>query len=370
MTSTFCFETVEDGMMKFNKEKEGFIYSRLANPTTAAFEAKCAAIEEGEAAIATASGMGAISSVLMSLLKTGKHIIAGDALYGGSDTVARRLPEYGIEVSRVDTCDLAKVKAAFQPNTALIYVESVLNPTLKVSDIAALAAVAHERGALLVVDNTFTPPPMCFPLKLGADIVLHSTTKYLNGHGDIIGGMVISTAENIAVIRDIGLMDICGCPSSPMNSWLALRGMKTLDLRFRKHCENASAVAKFLEGRPEVASVSFPGLASHPQHELSKRQFAEGLFGGMVSFDVKKPANGTVFDAAEKFMNALKLFSVAVSLGDPDSLAEFPAGMTHVVVPQEAREAVGITDGLIRLSCGLEDAEDLCEDLKQALSSI
>ncbi|MDR3230585.1 MAG: aminotransferase class I/II-fold pyridoxal phosphate-dependent enzyme, partial [Synergistaceae bacterium] len=181
MTSTFCFEDIEDGMKKFSREKTGFVYARSGNPTTAALEAKCAALEGGEAAMATSSGMGAISSVFMSLLKAGDHIIAGDTLYGGSDFVAHQLPEYGIEVSRVDTCDSAKVSAAIRPNTKIIYIESELNPTLKVNDVAALAKIAHERGALLVVDNTFTPPPMCFPLHLGADIVLHSTTKYLNG---------------------------------------------------------------------------------------------------------------------------------------------------------------------------------------------
>jgi methionine-gamma-lyase len=370
MTSTFCFESVEDGMKKFSKEKPGFVYARSGNPTTAALEAKCAAVEGGEAGMATSSGMGAISSVFLSLLKKGDHLIAGDTLYGGSDFVAHHLPEYGIEVSRVDTCDPAKVKAAFRPNTKIIYVESSLNPTLKINDIKTLADLAHDRKAILVVDNTFTPPPMCFPLRLGADIVVHSTTKYFNGHGDIIGGIVVGPSQKMADIRLIGLTKVCGCPASPMNSWLVLRGMKTLDLRFRKHCENAMAVAKWLEARPEVASVFYPGLPSHPQYELSKRQFAEGLFGGMVSFEVKKTANLSRFEAAEKVMNALSLFSMAVSLGDPDSLAEFPAGMTHMVVQKEDREAVGITDGLIRLSCGLEDAADLCSDLEQAFSSL
>ncbi|GHV34349.1 L-methionine gamma-lyase [Synergistales bacterium] len=370
MTSTFCFDSVEDGMKKFSKEKPGFVYGRSGNPTTAALEAKCAAIEGGEAAMAASSGMGAISSVFMSLLKAGDHIIAGDTLYGGSDFVAHHLPDYGIQVSRVDTCDSTKVKAAMKPNTKLIYVESMLNPTLKINDIEALAKIAHGQGAMLVVDNTFTPPPMCFPIQLGADISLHSTTKYLNGHGDIIGGIVIAPAEKMVDIRGIGLTKICGCPASPMNSWLVLRGMKTLDLRVRKHCENAMAVAKWLEAQESVASVFYPGLPSHPQHELSKRQFADGLFGGMVSFEMKKPNGMSRFEATERVMNSLKLFSVAVSLGDPDSLAEFPAGMTHLVVPQEEREAVGITDGLIRLSCGLEEAKDLCNDLRQAFSGI
>ncbi|MDR1977160.1 MAG: PLP-dependent aspartate aminotransferase family protein [Synergistaceae bacterium] len=370
MTSTFCFENVDDGMKKFSKEKPGFVYGRSGNPTTAALEAKCAAIEEGEAAVATSSGMGAISSVFMSLLKKGDHLIAGDTLYGGSDFAAHHLPEYGIEVTRVDTCDPAKVSVAFRTNTRIVYIESSLNPTLRINDICALADITHERGAILVVDNTFTPPPMCFPLRLGADIVLHSTTKYLNGHGDIIGGVVVGPADMIGSIRLIGLTKICGCPASPMNSWLVLRGMKTLDLRFRKHCENAMTVAKWLETQPEAESVFYPGLPSHPQHELSRRQFMEGLFGGMVSFEVKKPAGMNRFEATEKVMNSLKLFAVAVSLGDPDSLAEFPAGMTHLIVPKEEREAVGITDGLIRLSCGLEDAKDLCGDLKQALAAI
>lgn len=370
MTSTFCFENVEDGMQKFAKEKPGFVYARSGNPTTAALEAKCAAIEGGEAAMATSSGMGAISSVLLSLMKTGDHVIAGDTLYGGTDFAVHHLPSYGIEATRVDTTDLKKVEAAFRPNTKIVYVETSLNPTMKVNDIKGLSETAHKHGALLVVDNTFTPPPMCFPLKLGADIVVHSTTKYLNGHGDIIGGVVIGPVAKMADIRGIGLTKICGCPASPMNSWLVLRGMKTLDLRFRKHCENAMEVAKWLEGQQAVAAVFYPGLPSHPQHDLSKRQFAEGLFGGMLAFEVKQPANISRFEATKKIMDSLKLFSVAVSLGDPDSLAEFPAGMTHMVVPVEEREAVGITDGLIRLSCGLEDARDLCADLKQAFASV
>lgn len=370
MTSTFCFENVEDGMMKFSKEKPGFVYARSGNPTTAALEAKCAAVEGGQAAMATSSGMGAISSVFLSLMKVKDHIIGGDTLYGGSDFVMHQLPSYGIEVSRVDTTDLSEVEAAFRPNTKILYVETALNPTMKVNDIEGLAKLAHRNGVILVVDNTFTPPPMCFPMSLGADIVVHSTTKYFNGHGDIIGGLVIASEELMVDIRGIGLTKMCGCPASPMNSWLVLRGMKTLDLRFRKHCENGMAVAQWLEKHPAVAAVFYPGLPSHPQHELSKRQFREGLFGGMVSFELKTPNRISRFEATEKVMNSLKLFSIAVSLGDPDSLAEFPAGMTHLVVPPEEREAVGITDGLIRLSCGLEDAKDLCNDLQQAFSAI
>lgn len=370
MTSTFCFEDVEDGMQKFAKEKPGFVYARSGNPTTAALEAKCAAMEGGEVAMATSSGMGAISSVILSLLKMGDHIISGDTLYGGSDFEMHQIPSYGFEVSRIDTTDLACVEAAFRQNTKMLYIETSLNPTMKVNDIKGLAKLAHRHGAILVVDNTFTPPPMCFPIHLGADIVVHSTTKYLNGHGDIIGGMVVTSAELMVDIRGIGLTKICGCPASPMNSWLVLRGMKTLDLRFRKHCENGMKVAQWLERHPAVSSVFYPGLPSHPQYELAKRQFSEGLFGGMVSFELKKPAQMSRFEATEKVMNSLKLFSIAVSLGDPDSLAEFPAGMTHLVVPVEEREAVGITDGLIRLSCGLEDAKDLCNDLQQALSVI
>ena len=369
MTSTFCFESVEDGMQKFAKQKPGFVYARSGNPTTAALEAKCAAIEGGEAAMAASSGMGAISCVLMSLLKKGDHIIGGDTLYGGSDFIMHQLPAYGIDVSRVDTCDLAKTKAAIRPNTKIIYFESVLNPTMKVNDIKALADLAHQHGAILVVDSTFTPPPMCFPIELGADIVVHSTTKYLNGHGDVIGGVVVGPAAKMADIRGIGLTKVCGCPASPMNSWLVLRGMKTLDLRFRKHCENAMHVAKWLQGQPAVSSVFYPGLPDHPQHELSKRQFKDGMFGGMVSFEVKNLKKKDRFEATEAVINSLKLFSVAVSLGDPDSLAEFPAGMTHMVVPKDEREAVGITDGLVRLSCGLEEAKDLCDDLAQALAN-
>lgn len=278
MTSTFCFDSVEDGMKKFTREKPGFVYSRNGNPTTAALEAKCAAVEEGEAALATSSGMGAISSVFMSLLEMGDHVVGGKSLYGGSDFVLNRLHSYGITTSRVDITDLAKTRAAFTANTKILYVESVVNPTMEVNDIKALADLAHQHGAILVVDNTFTPPPQFFPLRLGADIVVHSTTKYLNGHGDSVGGMIIGPAARLADMRLIGLR-ICGCPASPMNSWLVLRGMKTLDLRLRKHCENAMRVAQWLKKHPAVSPVFYPGLPDHPQHELAKRQFQGGLFG-------------------------------------------------------------------------------------------
>ena len=364
-TSTFCFETVEEGAAKFANQIPGFVYSRGGNPTTRAFELKCAAMEGGEDAVAAASGMGAVGSVMTSFLKPGDHAIFDTAVYGGTNYVAStNLPDMGVEVSRVDTGDLEAVKAAIRPNTKMIYFE------MKVTDIRAIKDLAGDQ-IRVVVDGTFAPPPVQHVLQLGADIVLHSITKYINGHGDALGGVVIGKADDIKRIRSNSVTKINGCPPSPFNSYLVLRGMKTLALRMKQHCASAMEVARYLEANPYVKAVYYPGLESHPQHELASRQMENGMYGGMISFELRDDVKGmSSFEAGKKLLNNLKIPAIAVSLGDPDSLIEHPASMTHANVSPEDRLAAGITDGLIRLSVGLESPKDLIADFEQAFAAI
>ena len=372
-TSTFCFETVEEGAAKFANEISGYhpVYTRGGNPTTRAFELKCAAMEGGEDAVATASGMGAVGSVMLAFLKCGDHVIFDNSVYGGTNHVATtNLPNLGIEVSRVDTADLDALKAAIRPNTKMVYFETPNNPMIKVTDVAAVKA-AVGKDIRVVVDATFAPPPIQHVLKLGADIVLHSITKYINGHGDALGGVVVGSAEDMKQLRTNCMTKINGCPPSPFNSYLVLRGMKTLALRVERHCQNAMAVAKYLEQNPYVKTVYYPGLESSPSHELACRQMENGLFGGILSFELKDDVKGlSSFEAGKKLLNNLKIASIAVSLGDPDTLIEHPASMTHAGVAPEARLAAGITDGLVRMSVGLESAKDLINDLEQAFEKI
>lgn len=372
-TSTFCFDTVEEGAAKFAKAVPGFnpVYTRGGNPTTRAFEEKCAIMEGGEDCVATASGMGAVGSVMLSFLKTGDHVIFDTAVYGGTNHVATtNLPDLGIQVSRVDTGDLEAVKAAIRPNTKMIYFETPNNPMLKVTDIAGIKKLAGP-DIKVVVDGTFAPPPIQYALKQGADLVLHSITKYINGHGDALGGIVIGSAEDINRIRGNSMTKINGCPPSPFNSYLVLRGMKTLALRMRQHCTSAMAVAKYLESNPYVKTVYYPGLESHPQHELASRQMENGMYGGMLSFELKDDVKGlSSFEAGKKLLNALTIPAIAVSLGDPDTLIEHPASMTHAGVSPEAKLAAGITDGLVRLSVGLEAPADLINDFERAFASL
>lgn len=370
-TSTFCFETVEEGAAKFANQIPGFVYSRGGNPTTRAFELKCAAMEGGEDAVAAASGMGAVGSVMTAFLHPGDHAIFDTAVYGGTNYVATtNLPGMGVEVSRVDTGDLEAVKAAIRPNTKMIYFETPNNPMMKVTDVRAIKDIAGA-DIRVVVDGTFAPPPVQHVLQLGADIVLHSITKYINGHGDALGGVVIGRADDIRLIRANSVTKINGCPPSPFNSYLVLRGMKTLALRMKQHCASAIEIARYLEATPYVKAVYYPGLESHPQHELASRQMENGMYGGMISFELKDDVKGlSSFAAGKKLLNSLKIPAIAVSLGDPDSLIEHPASMTHANVSPEDRLAAGITDGLIRLSVGLESAKDLIADFEQAFAAI
>jgi methionine-gamma-lyase len=360
-TSTFAFKNVQDGADKFAGEKEGYIYTRLGNPTQSALEEKMAALEGAEAAIATASGMSAISASVMAVAYAGDHILAHDCLYGCTHSLMEEiLPRYGIEVTFADLSDLDNVDEYLQDNTKLVYLETPSNPTLNLVDIEEISKKAHAAGAKVIVDNTFMTPYLQNPLALGADMVVHSATKYIGGHGDAIAGIIAGKEEMLAEIRMTTLKDFGGI-ISPFNAWLLLRGLKTLPIRVDKHTENAKEVAEFLEAHDKVERVFYPGLESHPQHDLAKKQ-ASG-FGSMISFELKGG-----YDAGEKMMNNVNLATLAVSLGDVDTLIQHPASMTHAPVPREERLAAGITDGLVRISIGIEDVEDIIADLDNSLS--
>ena len=365
-TSTFVFDSCEQGGRRFAGEEAGYIYTRLGNPTTSVLEAKVAALEGGEACVATASGMGAISSCLWTIAAAGKHILADATLYGCTFALLNHgMTRYGVEVDFIDTSDLEAVRAHLKPNTCAVYLETPANPNLKITDITAVAEVAHayNKDIKVVCDNTFASPALQNPLRLGADVVVHSATKYLNGHGDVIAGFVVGSAEFCSEVRMFGLKDMTGAVMDPFCSFLILRGLKTLEIRMQKHCANAKAIAEFLDGHPMVEKVYYPGLKSHEGHDIAARQMAD--FGGMMSFEVK---GGRA--AGAKLVNSLHLVTVAVSLGDAETLIEHPASMTHSTYTEEELAASGIAAGLIRLSAGLENAEDIIADLKQALDQL
>lgn len=359
-TSTFVFRDVAQGAARFSGEEEGYIYTRIGNPTQKALEDKMAGLEGGEAGLAFGSGMAAVSAVLMALVRQGDHIVHLDALYGCTHAFLHGiLSRFGVEATPVDTSDLDKVRAAMRPNTRVIYVETLSNPLLKVADIPALSAIAHGAGAKLVVDNTFLTPYLHRPLEQGADVVLHSATKYIGGHGDVIAGIAVGPKTLMDEIRTTTLKDIGGI-ISPFNAWLLLRGLKTLHLRMAAHCGNAQTVAEWLLAHPAVDKVYYPGLETFPQQRLAQR-LMKG-FGGVLSFELKGG-----FEAGVHLMNSVKLCHLAVSLGDVDTLIEHPASMTHAAVPEEDRLKAGIFPGLVRLAVGIEDAEDIIADLEQGL---
>ena len=341
---------------------KGYEYSRTANPTRTALEECIASLEGGNYGLAFASGLAATIAT-MSLLSPADHVVAGDDLYGGTYRLFERvLPRAGgLEFTYADTSDPGAVESALRSETKLLWIETPTNPMLTLSDIAELCEMAHERGALVAVDNTFASPYFQNPLALGADIVVHSTTKYMGGHSDVIGGAVVTS--NPDYFEGIKFyQNAAGAVPGPFDSWIVLRGLKTLAVRMRQHEENALAVAEFLQDHPEVESVNYPGLPSHPQHELAKRQMSG--FSGMVSFTLRGGA-----EAAYAAVQRTRVFSFAESLGGVESLITHPATMTHAAIPREQREARGVTDGLMRLSVGIEDKEDLIADLDQALSS-
>lgn len=362
-TSTFAFESAEHGAAIFAGENDGFLYTRLGNPTQEALECRMAALEGGEAALALASGMAACTTAVLTLCGSGDHIVSGDTLYGGTHQLfTHTLPRLGIAVSEVDATDPANFERAITPATKLLFVETPANPTLVLTDLPAVAAIARKHGIPLLVDNTFCTPVLQRPLEMGADIVLHSATKYIGGHGDAIAGILVGSSEFITRARFETLRDIGGC-ISPFNAWLLIRGLKTLAVRVRQHGENAMTVAKWLEKHPKVTRVIYPGLPSHPQHELAKRQQAG--FGGLISFLI---AGGR--DAGRTVMNSVELCTLAVSLGDVDTLIEHPATMTHSTYSEEDLLRVGIDPAMVRLSVGLEDPEDIIADLEQAFARI
>ncbi|MFR0018702.1 MAG: methionine gamma-lyase [Paraclostridium sp.] len=364
-TSTFVFDSAEQGGRRFALEEDGFIYSRLGNPTNAQLEEKMALLENGEACMSTGSGIGAITSALWTALKAGDHIVASKTLYGCTYAMLNHgISRYGVEVTFVDATNLDEVKGAMKENTKVVYLETPANPDLKLVDIEAISKIAHTvEGCMVCVDNTFCTPYLQRPLELGADVVVHSATKYLNGHGDVIAGFVIGKKDFITQVRLFGVKDMTGSVLSPFDAYLILRGMKTLQIRMDRHTKNAIEVAKFLESHPNVETVSYPGLESFPQYELAKKQM--DMPGGMIAFEVKGGLEG-----GKKLLNSLELCTLAVSLGDCETLIQHPASMTHSPYTQEERAEAGISEGLIRISVGLEDAEDIIADLKQGLDRL
>ena len=364
-TSTFIFDSAEQGGRRFALEEAGYIYTRLGNPTTTTLENKIAALEEGEAGIAMSSGMGAISSTLWTVLKAGDHVVTDKTLYGCTFALMNHgLTRFGVEVTFVDTSNLEEVKNAMKENTRVVYLETPANPNLKIVDLEGVCKVAHTNpNTLLIVDNTFATPYMQKPLKLGVDIVVHSATKYLNGHGDVIAGLVVTKQELADQIRFVGLKDMTGAVLGPQEAYYIIRGLKTFEIRMERHCKNARTIVDFLNKHPKVEKVYYPGLETHPGYEIAKKQMKD--FGAMISSELKG-----VFEAGKTLLNNLKLCSLAVSLGDTETLIQHPASMTHSPYTKEEREVAGITDGLVRLSVGLENVEDIIADLEYGLEKI
>lgn len=362
-TSTFVFESAEQAAAVFSGGP-GYRYIRSApnTPTHAAFVEKICSLEGGEAGLAFSSGMAAETCVFLSLLKAGDHLLSTNIIYGGTfGLINSLLTKFGIEVSFVDTTDLELVKASIRENTRMLFLETPANPTMAVSDIGELSKIAKEAEAITVVDNTFATPYFQRPLGLGADIVVESSTKYIGGHGDLLGGVAVGSETLIQSMKRPALL--AGGTMGTHEAWLCLRGLKTLHLRMERHAENAMRLARFLESHPKVEKVNYPSLASHPQHEVARRQMSG--YGGMLSFEVR----GGV-ESGRRLMNHLKLCSLAVSLGSVDTLVEHPASMTHAVVPKNMRESLGISDGLVRVSVGIEDADDILMDFEQAFNEL
>ena len=365
-TSTFEFETVEQGGARFAGQEEGYIYSRLGNPTLAAVEAKMASLEGAEAALCTASGMGAISSALWSAVVAGDEIVADETLYGCTYALLNHgMSKFGVKVTLTDLSDIENLKKAMTDKTKVVYFETPCNPTLKLLDIELIARTAHAFSSdiKVIVDNTFCTPYLQRPLELGADVVVHSATKYLNGHGDVIAGVIVGSAEFVGQCRMFGLKDMTGAVMSPFNAFLMARGMKTLDIRMERHCANAKKVAEFFENHPAVDKVYYPGSKSFKGYEMAEKQMR--LPGGMMSIELK--ADKAAVAAA---LNKLELCTIAVSLGDAETLVEHPATMTHSTYTAEELKVAGISEGLVRISVGLEDPEDIIADLKAVLDTL
>jgi methionine-gamma-lyase len=362
-TSTFAFRNARQGADRFAGKEEGFIYSRIGNPTTAALEQNVAQLENGFGATATASGMGAVATVYMALLSQGEHMVSTASVYGPSRVLMEKhMGRFGVQSTFVDTTDLEALKRAIRPTTRLVYVESPSNPAMLVTDLRAVAEITHAAGALLVVDNTFASPYLQKPLDLGADVVLHSVTKFINGHADVVGGVLVAGTE--ALHKQLrAMVVIMGCCMDPHQASLVSRGLKTLAIRMERAQANTLEIARWLERHPKVEWVRYLGLPSHPQFDLARRQMAGP--GAMLSFGVK----GGV-EAGARLMNAVKLAALAVSLGGVETLICHPASMTHASMGPEARREGGVADGLVRYSVGIEDLADLIADLEQALDQV
>ncbi len=362
-TSTFVFSSPDEGAARFAGRDPGYIYTRMGNPTVAMLEASVATLEEGSTALATASGMAAVSTVFFALLSAGDHVVCSASVYGPSRVVLERdFSRFGVRATMVETSDLARLEAAITDGTRLVFIETPANPTLAITDIARAAELAHRVGALLVVDNTFMSPVLQKPFLFGADIVLHSVTKFLNGHSDVVGGVVVFRDQ--ALMKKVrAVLHYLGGTMDPHQAWLVLRGIRTLAMRVRTAQENARALAELLAAHPAVARVQYPGLPGHPQAELIGRQMSGP--GSLISFEL---VGG--IEAGRALLEAVRLPALAVSLGGVESLIQHPASMTHAAVNREDRLAAGITDGLVRLSVGCEDRRDLLQDLEQALDAV
>ena len=362
-TSTFIFDTAKQGASRFAGDEQGYIYGRLGNPTVTQLEQRVAAMENMEAAAATATGMGAVSGALLANLQAGDHLISSKAVYGCSFALmSHMLTKFGIEVTFVDMTDPSNIEKHIKENTKVVFLETPINPNLVVLDLAAIGSICKKHKILSIVDNTFLTPVLQQPGQFGIDIVVHSATKYLNGHGDVVAGIICGSQENITDIKLTVLKDI-GATMSPHDAWLIMRGIKTLPLRMERHCSNAQAIAEYLESHDKIQHIYYPGLKSHDGYKYIGTQMKAA--GGVIAFEIK----GGV-DDGERFINKMQLFSIAVSLGDAESLIQHPASMTHSPYTQEERLEAGISDSLIRISVGLENVEDLILDLKQALAHI
>ncbi|MEH6633193.1 MAG: methionine gamma-lyase [Halopseudomonas aestusnigri] len=361
MSSTFAFDTAAQGGRRFQEEEGGYIYSRISNPTLALLEERMAILEGGEAALVTSSGMGAITSVFWTLVNPGDEIIVDRTLYGCTFSFFNHgLERFGVKIRHVDLTDPAKLAEAISDKTRIVYFETPANPNMRVVDIAAISEVAHTKGATVVVDNTYCSPYLQRPLELGADLVVHSATKYLGGHGDLMAGVVVGSAELMHDIRLVGLKDMTGAVLSAQDANLILRGLKTLNLRMDRHCKSALTVACYLESHSLVSKVYYPGLESFEYYDVAKKQMSD--FGGMIALELKGG-----LDMGRNFIDACQMIVRAVSLGDAETLIQHPATMTHSTYTEEERAKYDITDSLVRLSVGLEEEEDILSDLEQAL---
>lgn len=362
-TSTFKFKNADHGAACFSGESNGYIYTRLGNPTIDALEDAVANLEGGFKGIATASGMAAITTVYMTFLGAGKHIVSHNSLYGPARGVMETLfSKFGVEYSYVDTTNLEEVKKAIRPNTSMIYTETPANPTIGITDLKGLAEIAHENNVPLVVDNTFCSPYLQRPIELGADVVVHSMTKFINGHADIVAGMIVSANEKYYKMM-LPVMTNMGPNMDPHQAYMVHRGLKTLGLRIDRAQASARIIAEYLENHPKVEWVKYPGLKSHPQYELCKQQM-DGP-GSMISFELKGG-----LDAGKRMMDNVELILLAVSLGGVESLIQHPASMTHSKISHEKKLQAGITDGLVRFSVGIENVEDILADIDQALDKV